>query len=498
MKQFRILLTTFSLIMVVTLVASAAPLAVSTTKELSTNYTLVNFGTNDATVNATYYNPDGTVWDADNANESFIIEKDYGQKIIAQYFDTTLDAGQGSVVIQSSEKLGAVTQILARNQVPTSGAYSGIGEPAGKYFAPQVFSNLPSAAGMQNSQIIIQNTSTATMNVSVQFIPFPGITGLSDYTNSSISIPANASYNYDLSEEANLYSTNPSILGWTGSAVITSPVGTTIGVVVNTFAGPNSLQTYNAFSVNDVGSAWSIPQFVSKLNNGLNTPVLVQNLSGGEIPVNDLTLSCVAAEGFAPASFIKTNSTLIPENAVFAFNPYMSSDIDYPAHWSGTCYLNSASDKDIVALVQMRKPGYSEELAAYEGIPGNSTDTQIVVPLISKNQANGFATAVTIKNLDLVNQANVTLVYTPSASYVAGGGSATVITIDYTIPANGNLIQSQRFTGTPQIPDGWYGSLLVKPKDGSTPRPLGALVQLTNIYTQPGDTFMAHMAFTQP
>ena len=97
-----------------------------------------------------------------------------------------------------------------------------------------------------------------------------------------------------------------------------------------------------------------------------------------------------------------------------------------------------------------------------------------------------------------MNAAEVTLVYTPSAAYVSGGGSATVITFDATIPAGGNLIQSQRFTGTPELPNYWYGSLLVRTKTGSTARPLGALVQLTNVVTQPGDTFMAHMGFTQP
>ena len=148
----------------------------------------------------------------------------------------------------------------------------------------------------------------------------------------------------------------------------------------------------------------------------------------------------------------------------------------------------------------MRRPGFSEELAAYEAIRGDLTDTKVIVPLISKNVTggNGFATAVTIKNLDLVNSAEVTLIYTPSESYVAGGGSADIITFDATIPANGNLIQSQRFTGTPELPNGWYGTLVVEPKAGETPRPLGALVQLTNQILQPGDTFMAHMAFTQP
>lgn len=488
MKISKSLLIALSLLLMISMSVSAD----ATSKILSTNYTLVNLGTTDANVTATYYQSDGTIWDADNANEVFTIAGNYGQKIIAQYFDNTLTSGQGSVVLSSSQPLGAVAQILARNQVPSSGAYMGVVEPANKFFAPQVFRSLVSANGLLNTQLIIQNTVNSDVNVSVNFVPFPGIVGISPYTKSSIIIKPGASYVYDLSNESNLSS------GWTGSAVVTSNIGTQIAVVVNTFAGPNSLQTYNAFPESKVSSSWAIPQFVSKLSNGLNTAVLVQNLSGVEIAINDLTLSCVAATGFSPATFSVKNPTTVPADAIYAFNPYGASDSIFPPNWSGTCDVVSGSSKNLVVLVQMRKPGVNEELAAYEAIPGNSTDTIVVVPLISKNQANGFATAATIKNLDKVNSAVVTLVYTPSTAYVSGGGSATVITFDVTIPAGGNLIQSQRLTGTPQLPNGWYGSLLVKPKTDSTPRPLGALVQLTNIYPQAGDTFMTHMAFTQP
>jgi hypothetical protein len=488
MKFSKSLLIAFSLLLIISISVSAN----ATSKILSTNYTLVNLGTTEASVQAIYYKADGSVWDADNANEVFNIPGNYGQKIIAQYFDSTLTSGQGSVVLSSTQPLGAVAQILARNQVPTSGAYMGVIEPANVFYAPQVFRSLMTASGVANSQIIIQNTETTDIVVSVSFIPFPGVAGLSPYTKPSITIKPGASFVYDLSNESNLSS------GWTGSAVITSGVGTDIAVLANTFIGLNSLQTYNAFPATKVSSSWAIPQFVSKLSNGLNTVALVQNLSGTVIAINDLTLSCVAATGFTPATFSVKNPTTVPANAIYAFNPFGSSNAIFPPNWSGTCDITSSSSKDLVVLVQMRKPGFSEELAAYEAIPGNSTDTLVVIPLISKNQANGFATAATIKNLDKVNLAEVTLIYTPSTAYVSGGGSATVITFDATIPAGGNLIQSQRFTGTPQLPNGWYGSLLVKPKLGSTPRPLGALVQLTNIYPQAGDTFMTHMAFTQP
>ena len=487
MKITKSLFITLILLAILSLSVSAA----ATSKILSTNYTLVNLGTSTANVTAIYYKSDGSIWDAADVNEVFTIEGNYGQKAIAQYFDNTLSSGGGSVVISSSQPLGAVTQILARNQTPTSGAYMGVISPSNKFYAPQVFRSLNTANGLVNSQIIIQNTETSDVNVSVVFVPFPGL-GLSGYTKSAIVIKPGASFVYDLSNESSLST------GWTGSAVVSSGTGTEIAVVVNTFAGPNSLQTYNAFPESKVSPNWAIPQFVSKLANGLNTNVLVQNLSGTEIPSNDLTLSCVAASGFSPSTFSVKNSTIVPANAIYQFNPFGSSDAVFPRNWSGTCDVSSTSLKNSVVLVQMRRPGVSEELAAYEAIPMNSTDTKVIVPLISKNQANGFATNATIKNLDKTNPAEVTLLYTPSSAYVSGGGSATVITFDATIPAGGNLLQSQRFAGTPQLPDRWYGSLLVKPKLGSTPRPIGALVQLTNIYLQPGDTFMAHMAFTQP
>ena len=116
MKKFRIFLITVSLLLVVTLVVTASPLSAATSKVLSSNFTLVNLGSDEASVIASYYKPDGSAWDADDANETFTIAANYGQKIIAQYFDSTLTAGQGSVVLSSSQPLGAVTQILARGR----------------------------------------------------------------------------------------------------------------------------------------------------------------------------------------------------------------------------------------------------------------------------------------------------------------------------------------------------------------------------------------------
>jgi len=466
-------------------------LAASTSKTLSTNYTLVNLSdSTEAAVTADYYKPDGSNWDADNANESFTIAPNYGQKIIAQYFDSTMTSGEGSAVISSSAPLGAVVQIQARNQTPTMGAYSGFINGSEKYYAPIILRQRNTASGLTNSQIIIQNIDPTSSNaVVVDFVAGPG-SGFANWQKTGINIPSNSTYFYDIADESS--SNLPD--GWYGSAVISCETGKQIAVVVNIFAGEDGLQTYNAFAQENVSSAWSIPQFTSRLDNGLSMPISAQNLSGSEIAVGNLVLNCTSTIS-SPATFQASNGNAIPNNASFAFNPV--TDFTLPNNWSGACRLTAPGD--IVVYVQLRKPNVTEEFAAYEAFDANSTDTTVVIPLVSKRQPNGFATAVIIQNLDVNNTADVKLTYVPSSDYVSGGGSGSSIVLNRTIAAGGNLIQNHRLpSAVSELPNGWYGTLIVEPQSEATARPIVGYVQLTNYLGAPGDTFMAHNAFSLP
>ena len=466
-------------------------LAGSTTKVLSTNFTLVNLSsTTNADVTALYFKADGSVWDADNANESFTIPMNFGQKIIAQYFDGTLSSGAGSVVISSTAPVGSVVQVQARGQTPTMGAYSGLTLGSAKYYVPTVIRQRSTASGLCNSQIVIQNTGGFASNaVTVNFVASPG-SGFSNWTKTGITIAAYASNIYDVADES--ASNLPD--GWYGSAVVNSEASKQIAVVANLFCGPDSLQTFNAFPQESPSTGWSVPLFTSRLSNGLSTPVSVMNLSGSEIAIDAILMSCQSTVS-SPSTFTARNASAIPNNASFAFNPVV--DMTLPANWTGACRITSPAN--VVAFVQMRKPGVTSEAAAYEAFRSDGTDTQVVIPLVSKRQLNGFATAVTIQNLDPTNAAYVHLTYTPSADYVAGGGSATPIEFNRTIAGGGNLVQNHRLVGdVPELPTYWYGTLLVEAQPATTARPLAAFVQLTNYLAPPGDTLMAHNAFSLP
>jgi hypothetical protein len=470
-------------------IATIAPgLAQSTTKSLSTNFTVVNLGSGPAQGIVQYIKTDGTQWGS--GSESFTIANPGGQAIFRQYNpagqpgNPNLTDGAGSVIISADQPLGAVVQILARGQNPTSsGAYSGFTAGDSSLYVPLVARKLSTASGLGNSQIIVQNVGGSPINVEIQLI---GSAGSTTYTKAGISIQPGASYYYDLALES--ASNVPD--GWYGSAVVrTTTAGGAIAVVSNFFTG-DAMQTFNAFGSSSPTTEWFIPLFTSRLANSLSTPVAVQNLSGATIPVDGVRLVCTpdpGLSGYTP--FTKTNSTAIGNTAAYYFNPV--TDMTIPAGFYGSCRVTASAN--VVVFVQMRFIA-TGEAAAYEAFPAGSTDTKVFVPLVAQRLANGFATAVTIQNLSN-ETATFNLTYQRSPDCTVG--PATLSLPPQTIGPYASLIQNHR-TGVAGLVDGWFGTLTVQSN-----RPVGAFVQLTflrsiNPSLPSGDNYMAHNAFTQP
>lgn len=485
MKKKGLLSRVLIIIVILSFVFTMTGSAASTTKALSTNYTVVNMGSALANVNATYYKTDGSPWTADPDKTNFTVEANFGQKVIAQYFDSTMVPGQGSAVLSSDQRLGAVVTIQARNQVPTNGAYVGYDAGSEKFYVPLIARKRNTANGLTNTQIIIQNLNDSAMSAKVDFIPLPGL-GFSSWTKTPINIPAYSSYYYDIEEElpANLPD------GWIGSAQVASnDAGKEIAVVFNIFTGANGLQTVNAFPAEKAATTWSVPQFVSRIPNGLSTPLNIQNLSGGDIAVGGIDLDCVPASGYA-GTIHKDNTSTVPNNATFGVNPV--TDMTLPTNWQGACTITSTGN--VVAIVTLRQPGL-DAISAYEAFPATATP-KVIIPLMAKRLANGFATVAVIQNLDQVNAATVRLTYTRAPGFTVG--DPTYVINNVTIPAGGNIQQNLRLVGEPvgtTMPEGWQGTLLVEPQPSTTPRQLVAYVALTNVYTTAGDTQMAHDAF---
>jgi hypothetical protein len=474
-RTVSIALLTVVLIMATVLTGAAQ----STTKSLSSNFTLVNLGSTAATGTVQYFKPDGSQWKAD---DTFNLAANGGQAIYRQYTDASLSQGQGSVVVSADQSVGAVVQLLARGQNPTSsGAYSGLSGGDSAFYVPLAAKNRGTASGMANSQIAIQNTGTGDVSVEVELIPTTG----SSVTKTGISIKPNASYLYDLA----LDSAIPD--GFIGSAEVRALAGGQVAVVSNFFTG-DAMQTFNAFPSTAPAKQWFVPLFTSRLANSLSTPISVQNLSGAPIAAGGIVVTCTDPNN---VQVVKSNTDAVPNKGSWAVNPV--TDTSIPELYQGSCIVNSTGN--VVAIVQMRFIN-TGEAAAYEAFRGGSTDTKVIVPLVAKRLPNGFATAITIQNMDTTNAATVTLTYTPSPEYVtANPGAQPIVISGQSIPAGGNLIQNHRTEGgVPQLPNGWQGTLVV-----TGDRPLAGFAQLTfasfiNPNLPGGDKFMAHDAFTQP
>ena len=478
MRRLRRLVT---LVAVVTLCfAATLPVAAgSTTKSLSTNFTLVNLGTIGTSGTIEYYEPDGSAWGS--GSEQFTIDDPGGQAIFRQYFSSGtpgnpgLTDGSGSVVVYADQPLGAVVQILARSQDPTcAGAYSGVSSGGSAFYVPLVARMLSTASGMANSQIIAQNTGVESVDVAFELVNQDG-SARHIYTTT---VEVGAAATYDLADESS--TEVPS--NWYGSAVV-SVVGTgEIAVVSNYFTG-DSLQTFNAFAASEAGVKWHVPLFTSRLSNTLSTPLAVQNVSTTTIPVGGVTVTFYPDGG--GSSWTRTNADPIPPSGAYYWNPVV--DMSLPSGFYGAAMVEAPVN--VVSFVQMRTLA-TGEAAAYESILDGTGGNQVTVPLVAKRLSNGFATAVTIQNLS-------ESVATVDLQYIPGDAAYSQVNInDVEIQPGRSLIQNHR-VGVPELPSGWYGSLVVTSNEA-----IHAFVQLTSMPSinpglASGDNFMAHTAFAQ-
>jgi len=476
MKAYRILMALVALVLVVGLTAGMTA-AQSTTKSMATNFTLVNLSPNDTEATVNYYLPDGSEW---KAPDVIPVAGNGGQAILRQYQDAALTAGSGSVVVSALEPLAGLVQEVvdpSAGEVPTSAAYTAISEGSSVYYIPQVSKNGASATGVVSTWIVIQNLGADPVDVTVSLTKY-GETTATDVAVTGLA--AGASYYLDLDVEA-------SITDGFYSAVVDAGTGT-IGVVANSYFGADGLMAVNAFPQEALTGSWSVPLVFSRLTNTLVTSLIFQNLSGVEIPANDLNLHCTPDPLSADQSTLDLyNTAAIPANGIVAWNTLTQTTL-FPTNWYGPCTVVSATDKGIVGVVQYRYSG-NLNMAAYEAIPSTSTDTTVFVPLAAKQLTNKFCTAITIMNLSS-SDITVDIAWTHS-----GGAGTDYAETAVPVTANGSIIRNLCLATHPigvDMPATWIGTMTA-----TGTGPVAAFVQ--NRYNPAtGDQYQAYLGITQP
>lgn len=439
-------------IMVLTLALSIVSVsAQATTKSLSTNYTIQNLGTATANVQVEYKKQyDGTTPGGDWTGSSYtnFTVTVGSSKVVAQYLDTLEDGVAGSVTISADQPVAAIVNQLARGQTPTSGGYTGFSEGAESFFMPFAFKNLATSVGIINSQLIIMNVGSAATDVSVALIN--GVTGVTDHTEVISDLPAGESYYYDQSEETALSD------GWYGSAQVSAASGGSVAVVGNQFTGDHGLLTYPGFA--EGYTEWAIPLYCSRLNNGYNSVIAIQNVSGSEIAAGDIEVVFTPDPSLAAPSFTISNTAALADNGTWTVNP--RQNVLFPTDSYGAAKITAGGN--VVAIVNQldneTTATTSDSALSFNAMRADLTGQTVVAPLIMSRLPNDYSTVFTIANLtDVAGTCDFT--YKGDVGY----GSSDVTVTGVTLPAGGSIVHNHRLdgAGTHELPVDWYGAATV-------------------------------------
>ncbi len=480
MRKTRYLPVVALLILVLSVGGVASVMAAATTKSLSTNYTVQNLSDELATIHVEYLQHyDGTTaggpWAADAGNIDFTVNPG-SSKVVAQYLDGTMSDGAGSAIVESDQPIAAIVNMLARGQTPTSGSYTAFSEGSESFFMPFAFKNLSSSVGVINSQLIIQNVGTAPVDVSVELIG--GASGAVDYTKTINDLPAGESYYYDQSEEGNLPAS------WYGSAKVSAPGGQ-IAVVGNQFSGSHGLLTYPGFP--EGYTEWVVPLYLSRLANGYNSVIAIQNVSGGTLAAGSITVTFTPDPSLSASPFPIINTAAIANNAVWILNP--RANAAFPVGSYGAARIVSAGG-NVVAIVNQlvnEPPISSSSALSYNAIRADLTGQTVRAPLIMSRLDNGYSTVFTVANLT-ATAGTCTFTYKPDPSL----GLGDTVVPGVSLPASGSIVHNHRLvgTGTHELPTKWYGAATVECSQPAA----GVVNQLQSGAS--GDPDLSYNAFT--
>jgi hypothetical protein len=466
----------------VTLVVGAVSVsAQATTKTLSTNYTVQNLGDDTANVEVSYTKVGGDAWTAAPGNTNFQVEAGKS-KVVAQYLDDTLEDGAGSATVSSDQPMAAIVNMLARGQTPTSGSYTAFGEGSQSFYAPFAFKNLVTSVGTISSQLIVMNVGDEATDVDVVLVD--GVTYQAVYTKTITDLSSGESFYYDQAEEddANLPD------GWFGSAQVSAASGGSIAVVGNQFTGDHGLLTYPGFS--EGYTEWAVPLYLSRLANGYNSVIAIQNVSGSEMSAGDISVAFTpdaSLSGDAGTPFTITLDAALPNNATWSVNP--RDNDDFPVGSFGAAKITASGN--IVAIVNqlLNEPPILEDSAlSYNAIPTNLTGTNVEVPLVMSRLPNAYSTVMTVANL--TDDAGTCDIYYKGDS---GYGSGDVDVPGVTLPAGGSIVHNHRLDSpdTHNLPADWYGAVTVE-----CDQPVAATVNQLDGDATSGDADLSYNAFT--
>jgi hypothetical protein len=320
----------------------------------------------------------------------------------------SISSGQYSAVIACDRQVAAVANTTG---AASAASYSGVdaADVATVLYAPGVYKGYYG----YTSNIVVQNTTSGVINITLQIFAPGNSTPIASYTESNV--PANASVNFDQAAEAfasGLYSAK--ITG-TGA----------IAAAVNIWNAAGQLYSYNPFAGG--GSVAYAPVLMNNYYS-FNTALTVQNLSASATQVR-VTYS----NGATNTQNIAGSSSLL----------FYTPNEGLPSGWLGSAKVEILSGSGpIVALVN--ESSAQNRAASYNGFTEGATTAN--APIVLKTYY-GYSTSITCQNVG-GSAANISVTYSNGASETLNN-----------IPANGTALFYQ--PNTAGLPASFNGSAII-------------------------------------
>lgn len=391
-----------AILVMLTLVIAAPAYAQLSDTDNST-FSIQNLGGADATIDVTFYEEDGTSWHPDpvlvGVSNPFTLGPGAKQDIYMPAVPTLPD-GRYSVVIESTEPVAVVANLLGENTTHTTyynGSYSGMDAGAGTIYFPSTqyeFYNW-------NSLMSVQNTTPDPITADLYIYDGAGVQA----AHQQQTLPAFSSYHWDLE-------TGGAGLGLTaglnGSAKVVCS-GNCVGTDNQTAAGGYT-QSYNAF----IGGAQTL--YAPSLYTDFYTwgaSLKVQNIGAGDTTVG---VTYVVEGG---ATCTPPNQTVHPNQALTHYLPTdwatWGCDVSAPATNKIIGAVVTSSAEDVVAVVNAANP--AKQAQTYNAFDAGTGTVGLPVVM---NQFYGWDTSVVCQNLDNTLAATVTYSYSGGVGCPAG------------------------------------------------------------------------------
>lgn len=373
---------------------------------VNTGIDIVSLSNSTGTVTVEFFNADGTsagTLPADTISA-------FGS--LNYYIPTTsLASGQYSARVSSDVPIAA-TVGLTDNTEQFGDNYLGTDSPDMELTFPLIYRNF----GNWNSQIVIQNASSAAQTVNIDF--FKNGSTAADASDSASIQPYSYAI-FDLSDASySGFGNDYGVAVVTGTDLL---AGTALAVRDPGTGAANKAQLiYRAFSTSQLGTEVVAPLFYKNFN-GFATGINVVNT--GAVATN-VTVEFSSANGVAGGPWFATQNNILPGEGYTFYTPNVGGGM--PDGVFGSAIISSSASNIAAVVSSSRFSGGSQQAFAYEAPLESSATGCVALPVV--HNRTSWKTGINVLNLS-ASSASVTVNYsssnpsTPDASKV------------YTVPA---------------------------------------------------------------